>query len=132
MSADVLCVTVAGRQLGRVERDRKKSRMRFVYEDEWRSFRSAFALSLSMPLAVAEHVHSQIGAFLWGLLPDQESGLDAERTLSRVARLAERVPDAVDRTVSQAQRDGLVHPVVESLGGQLVQNTRRCLQLLDR
>jgi len=50
--------------------------LRLRYDDDWRTAREAFPLSLSMPLVVAEHGHEPIEAFLWGLLPDNELVLD--------------------------------------------------------
>ena len=42
------------------------------FADSWRGAPGAYPLSLSMPLAAAEHPHAAIDAFLWGLLPDNE------------------------------------------------------------
>ncbi len=61
----------AEREVGTVRRDRR-SRLSFRYREEWRSSPDAFPLSLSMPLASAEHGHEVVSAFLWGLLPDNE------------------------------------------------------------
>jgi len=47
-----------------------------VYNDEWRADPNAYPLSLSMPLASAEHGHARIEAFLWGLLPDNDRVLE--------------------------------------------------------
>ena len=43
-----------------------------MYADAWRAAPGAYPLSLSMPLAAAEHPHAAIDPFLWGLLPDNE------------------------------------------------------------
>lgn len=72
---DELIALLAGRAIGRVRRDRR-GRLAFTYDDRWRETRGAYPLSLSMPLAAAEHGHRQIDAFLWGLLPDSEVVLD--------------------------------------------------------
>jgi serine/threonine-protein kinase HipA len=66
-----LIALLSGRDIGHVRRD-KRNRLLFTYRDEWRAFPGAFPLSLSMPLAVADHRHEEIEAFLWGLLPDNE------------------------------------------------------------
>ncbi len=42
----------------------------FRYDDEWRSSATAYPLSVSMPLAAAEHGNQATRAFLRGLLPD--------------------------------------------------------------
>jgi serine/threonine-protein kinase HipA len=104
MTADVLSVVVAGRELGRVERERKKNRLRFIYTEDWRRSTTAFALSLSMPLAAAEHGHTAIDAFLWGLLPDNEIILErwarrfqvsARNPFALIAHVGEDCPGAV-------------------------------------
>ena len=74
MSSELLAL-LNGREIGRVRRD-KRGRLSFVYADAWREAREAHPLSLSMPIAAAEHRHSAIEAFLWGLLPDNEPILD--------------------------------------------------------
>lgn len=50
----------------------KQGRLKFTYDDAWRKADGAYPLSLSMPLAAAEHSHAVIDAFIWGLLPDNE------------------------------------------------------------
>lgn len=59
-----------GREVGAVRHDR--NRLSFAYNVDWRSAPGAYPLSLSMPLAAAEHPHGAIEPFLWGLLPDNE------------------------------------------------------------
>jgi serine/threonine-protein kinase HipA len=61
--------------IGVVRRDRN-GRLTFVYDEAWRRERDAVPLSLSMPLAGAEHGHAAVDAFVWGLLPDNERVLD--------------------------------------------------------
>jgi len=75
MSSSELCVLLGGRQIGRVSRDRR-GRLRFLYEPSWRADPEAVPLSLSMPLALSEHGHGPVEAFMWGLLPDNERVLD--------------------------------------------------------
>jgi serine/threonine-protein kinase HipA len=69
-----LTVLLDGSVAGRVERD--GDRLTFRYEDGWRARHDAYPLSLSMPLARAEHGHAVIEPFLWGLLPDNELVLE--------------------------------------------------------
>lgn len=73
MSPD-LVVLLAGREIGRVLRD-NRGRLTFVYAEDWRQTRGAYPLSLSMPLAAAEHGHKPVEAFLWNLLPDNDAVL---------------------------------------------------------
>lgn len=63
-----------GRQMGIVHY--RKARLSFVYDDSWRREPNSFPLSLSMPLASAEHGHARVDAFLWGLLPDNDRVLE--------------------------------------------------------
>ncbi|HEX7124790.1 MAG TPA: type II toxin-antitoxin system HipA family toxin [Thermodesulfobacteriota bacterium] len=64
-----LIALLDGREVGRVRRDRR-GRLSFAYDDRWRAAPRAYPLSLSMPLAAAEHGHTVVESFLWGLLPD--------------------------------------------------------------
>ncbi len=69
-------VTLLGdREVGRIRND-ARGRLTFTYDDDWRRSEDAYPLSLSMPLAAKEHGPSVVGAFLWGLLPDNEHVLD--------------------------------------------------------
>jgi len=70
-----LVVLLDGNEVGRVRSD-ARSRLTFVYNDDWRGSAGAYALSLSMPLAAQEHGPAAVQAFLWGLLPDSERVLD--------------------------------------------------------
>jgi len=62
----------AGRMMGRVIWDRRRDRLSFAYEPDWRNDADSHPLSLSMPLAAAEHGHKVVEPFLWGLLPDND------------------------------------------------------------
>ncbi|MGE0751652.1 MAG: type II toxin-antitoxin system HipA family toxin [Variibacter sp.] len=70
-----LVALLSGREIGRVTRD-NRGRLAFVYADDWRQAEGAYPLSLSMPVAGAEHGHKAVEAFLWGLLPDNATVLD--------------------------------------------------------
>lgn len=69
--SEELHVLADGRVMGRIEARRQKFAL--IYDEGWRSWPQAYPLSLSMPLAVAEHEHKFVEAFLWGLLPDNET-----------------------------------------------------------
>lgn len=64
-----LSALLGGKIMGFVEQDRR-GRLLFRYDQAWRSAANAIPLSLSMPLASAEHGHDATLAFLSGLLPD--------------------------------------------------------------
>lgn len=51
-------------------------RLSFAYADDWRHAHNAYPISISMPLAAAQHQHAKIEPFLWNLLPDNEVILD--------------------------------------------------------
>ena len=70
-----LVALTKGQRMGEVRRN-QRGRLSFVYDEPWRQRRNASPLSLSMPLAAAEHGHDVIEAFLWGLLPDNDRVLD--------------------------------------------------------
>lgn len=70
-----LHVLIAGTEAGRVSMNRDGA-LRFEYADAWRRRDDALYLSLSMPLARAEHPHDVVHPFLWGLLPDNEVVLE--------------------------------------------------------
>lgn len=72
--SDELLVLLGGRKVGQVRQD--GGRLTFTYDGVWREAEEAYPLSLSMPLAAAEHGPAVIEPFLWGLLPDNERVLD--------------------------------------------------------
>ena len=71
MTAPELVAIYREREVGRVVR-RRDGRCSFRYAEDWRHARGAFPLSLSMPLAAAEHDPRVVDAYLWGLLPDND------------------------------------------------------------
>lgn len=70
-----LIVLLGGKEVGRIRRH-KNGRLTFAYDQAWREAEGAYPLSLSMPLAAAEHGSGAVEAFLWGLLPDNEQVLE--------------------------------------------------------
>ena len=54
---------------------RPGGRLRFDYDDEYRSRPAAVPLSLSMPTRIRSHSDRTITPWLWGLLPDNEAVL---------------------------------------------------------
>lgn len=70
MSSELIAL-LDGTAIGRIRRD-SAGRLKLTYEEEWRQDDGAYPLSLSMPLAAAEHSHAAVDPFLWGLLPDNE------------------------------------------------------------
>ena len=74
MNAASLSVIANQQKLGTVSHH--KNRLSFRYAPEWQASSAAYPLSVSMPLARNEHPHETIEAFLWGLLPDNQSVLD--------------------------------------------------------
>src|ERR1700674_4609399 len=74
MSEELVAI-LDGRETGRVVQDDRR-RLSFTYNEAWRAAADAYPLSISMPLALAEHGNAKIYPFLWGLLPDNEMVLD--------------------------------------------------------
>ena len=68
---DELIALLAGKEAGRIRRDRR-GRPSLTYDQDWREAPDAYPLSLSMPLTAQEHGPDAVEAFLWGLLPDNE------------------------------------------------------------
>jgi serine/threonine-protein kinase HipA len=85
-------------------------------------------VKLAMKIGGSYRMH-EIGESNWRKLT-RELGLEEGATLSRVARLAERMPDAVAEVGRQARRDGLDPSTAERLAALLDQNAERCLRLL--
>lgn len=75
MKPKELVALIWGVEAGRVRQD-PRGRLSFTYDAAWRRRVDNVPLSLSMPLAAAEHGHDLVEAFLWGLLPDNELVLD--------------------------------------------------------
>jgi len=74
MSGELVAI-LDGRETGRVLQD-DRGRLSFTYHETWRAAADAYSLSISMPLALAEHGNAKIDPFLWGLLPNNEMVLD--------------------------------------------------------
>jgi serine/threonine-protein kinase HipA len=86
-----------GREMGTVLY--QNARLSFVYKEAWRKDQDSFALSLSMPLASAEHGHSIVETFLWGLLPDND------RVLENWARTFQVSPRNAFRLIANVGED---------------------------
>jgi serine/threonine-protein kinase HipA len=71
MTVAELVVQIGDGEVARLRRGRT-GRVSLTYVEAWRATPGAFPLSLSMPLALAEHGPSVVDPFLWGLLPDNE------------------------------------------------------------
>jgi len=69
-----LHVLLAGNDIGLLRQE--QGRTSFTYAPAWRQSAQAIPLSLSIPLAAAEHDRNAVEAYLWGLLPDNELVLE--------------------------------------------------------
>ena len=92
-----LIALLGGHEVGTVHD--KNARLAFVYTDTWRLDPNAYPLSLSMPMASAEHGHARIEAFLWGLLPDND------RVLENWGRRFQVSPKNVFRLITHVGED---------------------------
>ena len=72
---DELAVLLEGMPAGVVRQE--SGELSFVYEESWRQRDDSYPLSLSMPLVQREHGDAVVRPFLEGLLPDNESILQA-------------------------------------------------------
>lgn len=100
---DQLLVLIGAREAGTLRRG-ARGRWSLHYTPSWRADRSAFPLSLSMPLAAQEHGHEVVEAWVWNLLPDNATVLDrwarrfqvsARDPFALVAHVGEDCPGAV-------------------------------------
>jgi len=73
MTDENLAVLLDGRIVGSL-RKIHPDRMSFRYEPAWQAFAKAMPLSLSLPLAVAEHEGPAVESFIRGLLPNAPTG----------------------------------------------------------
>ncbi len=64
MTVHVLILLLDGRRVGEVRRNGQK--LSLHYDPAWRQDAAAYPVSLSMPLAAADHPHAPIDAFIWG------------------------------------------------------------------
>jgi HipA-like protein len=58
-----LIALLDGKKTGRVVRD-NRGKLAFIYNEQWRNAPTAYPLSLSMPLTLAEHPNAKIDPFL--------------------------------------------------------------------
>ncbi len=75
MNRKELVTLIWGVEAGRVTVE-AGGRLRFAYTSDWQGRDDSVVLSISMPLALAEHTDRPIHAYLWGLLPDNQAVLD--------------------------------------------------------
>jgi serine/threonine-protein kinase HipA len=132
-----LLVLLEGREVGRVAQ--RNGKLTFTYENAWREAPGAYPLSLSMPLAAAEHPHAAIDPFLWGLLPDNELVLSRwaqkfqvspRNAFALISHVGEDCAGAV-QFVTQQRRDELANTTpaeTEWLTEAEVANRLRALQ----
>ncbi len=74
---DALIVLLDGRTAGTLTRGATAGSYTFTYDENWQRDPSAFPLSLSIPLSSRTHDGPRVSYYLRGLLPDNESRLNA-------------------------------------------------------
>jgi serine/threonine-protein kinase HipA len=121
-----LLALLSGQEIGRIHRD-GQNRLTFIYDKKWRQASEAYPLSLSMPLAAAEHPSATIAAFLWGLLPDNE------QILERWARRFQISGRNVFGFITQVGEDcaGAVQFVPEDRVPEILSSTHNKIEWLD-
>lgn len=92
-----LMVLLGGDSIGAVDQGRDGS-LAFTYDDGYRFRREATPLSVSMPLARAQHVDETVRPFLWGILPDNP---DVLRRWGREHQVSDRNPFALLSVVGE-------------------------------
>ena len=110
MSDESLAVLLDGRIVGSLRRN-NPDRMSFRYEPAWQAFAKAMPLSLSLPLAVAEHEGAPVESFVRGLLPDAAVGGDL---FASIARLGEDCAGAVQIVATAKAQSMLSNPPAEA------------------
>lgn len=113
---DHLVVLLKGRIAGELRRTSRGGSPEFVYDDHWRDDRTAFPLSLSMPLAARSYQGDILSFYLRGLLPDSESRLNAvayefgvapDDTYAMLAFAGEDCPGAVQFVRPERLQDAI-------------------------
>ena len=111
---DELTVLLDGRIAGRLRRGTERTSNVFTYESSWRDDPLAFPLSLSLPLAGRVYEGSRINYYLRGLLPDNETRLNAiahefgvspDDPFALLAHVGEDCPGAVQFARPERIRD---------------------------
>ncbi|KAB2910731.1 MAG: type II toxin-antitoxin system HipA family toxin [Hyphomicrobiaceae bacterium] len=114
-----LRVLIDGDEMGTVIQD-GKGRFQFTYDESYRKSPSAIPLSLSMPLARAEHDDRSIRPFMWGLLPENDDtlaswgrrfGVSPRNPFALLAEVGEDLQGAIqmvpiDRLAELKRREG--------------------------
>jgi len=122
----LLVVVLAGRVVARVERTRAGV-LRLTYEQDARAVGDT-PLSLSLPPTIGTFTGSAVGAFLWGLLPDNDRalraiastyGADARDPLSMLAVVGKDCAGAVqfctpDDLEATLDREGTLEPLSDA------------------
>lgn len=120
---DSLLVAINGRRVGTVHRD--GSKLRFVYNDQWRSSEPGMPLSLSMPLVEKRHPHRLIGNWMGNLLPDnyttlkkigEEHGVSPNNPYAMLWKIGLDCPGAVQFVVSEEFKNLSTSGSIKRLG----------------
>jgi serine/threonine-protein kinase HipA len=115
---DRLLVYLDGREAGVLQPVEAGVTFRLRYHDEWRRDPDAYPLSLSLPLAAAEHGGLAVRHYLRGLIPDNQArlheisarfGVSPDDPYAVLARIGEDCPGAVQFAVP-ARREVLANP----------------------
>jgi serine/threonine-protein kinase HipA len=118
-----LIVVINDQEMGDLVQD-ARGRISFTYRETWRKGRNSTPLSLSLPLAQAEHAHEAIEPFLRGLLPDNPDvlerwdrryGVSPNNPFALLAHVGEDVAGAAqfvrEDRMKEARDPGTIEPV---------------------
>lgn len=79
-------------------------RLEFTYDEEWRVAKDGHTISLALPRAASTHADAAVRAYLWGLLPENDSvlrawarqyGVAASNPFALIRHFGEDVPGAM-------------------------------------
>jgi serine/threonine-protein kinase HipA len=120
-----LSVLMDGVQIGDLVQE-ASGQLVFTYNEAWRASRRTTPLSLSLPLARAEHRHRAVDPYLRGLLPDNQDVLDRwgrrygvspNNPFALLRHVGEDVAGAAqfvrDERLEESQEAGSIEPVTE-------------------
>lgn len=123
-----LRVLIDSAPIGTLTQD-QRGHFHFSYDEEYRKKATAVPMSLSMPLAVADHGDRAVRPFLWGLLPDSDEtlnqwgkrfGVSPRNPFGLLAHIGEDLQGAIqmvppDRVDDLKKREGITFLSREAL-----------------
>lgn len=120
-----LRVLLDDREIGTITQLRT-GKLQLTYDAAWLADPEAMPLSLSMPLAAAEHDDTAVAPFLWGLLPENEATL---QSIGRRFSVSSRNPFALLTHIGEDLQGAVQIVPPESVAGL---KQRQGIKMLSR